>query len=145
MAAPTTAARPGSSPRVTVVGGNAAAPPNLGGVNSVSLIGRLAEPPEMRVSDTGEDVCAMRLAVPRVARGGRREPGVVYVEVTTSGWQAREVHDALAIGSRVGVAGRIELDEWITPEGERRSRYEVMADQLELLDPPPERRAPEAA
>ena len=111
----------------------------------MSLIGRLAEPPEMRVSDSGEDVCAMKLAVPRVGRGGAREPGVVYVEVTTSGWQAHEIHSALAVGGRVGVTGRIELDEWITPDGERRSRYEVMADQLELLDPPPGRAEPEAA
>jgi single-strand DNA-binding protein len=115
-------------------------------VNSVSLIGRLTEPPEMRVSDAGEDVCAMKLAVPRVGRGGVREPGVVYVEVTTSGWGAHEVHDALTVGGRIGVTGRIELDEWVTPEGERRSRYEVMADQLEVLDPPPPDPAePEAA
>ena len=110
----------------------------------MSLVGRLAEPPELRVADSGEEVCSMRVAVPRVARGGMREPGVVYVDVTTSGWQAREVCDSLAIGDRVGVAGRIELDEWITPEGEHRSRHEVQADQLELLDPPPEE-APEEA
>ena len=85
----------------------------------------------------------MRLAVPRVGRGGSREPGVVYVEVVTSGWQAREIHDALSVGGRVGVAGRIELDEWVTPQGERKSRYEVLADQLELIDPP--RRAPPEA
>jgi single-strand DNA-binding protein len=103
-------------------------------VNSVSLIGRVAAPPEMRTGESGEEVCAMRLAVPRIARGGGREPGVVYVEVTSSGWQAREIHAALAVGARVGVAGRIALEEWIEPGGERRSRYEVMADQLELLD-----------
>ena len=102
----------------------------------MSLIGHLADPPELRTSETGEDVCAMRVAVPRVARGGQREPGVVYVEVTTSGPRAREIHAAVAIGVRIGVAGRIDLDEWIAPGGERRSRYEVQADQLELLDPP---------
>ncbi|MEA2474870.1 MAG: Single-strand binding protein family [Thermoleophilaceae bacterium] len=96
----------------------------------------------MRTGEDGEDVCAMRLAVPRVARGGGREPGVVYVEVTTSGWQAREIHEALAVGARVGVAGRIALEEWVDPGGQRRSRYEVMADQLELLDPPPGGAAP---
>jgi single-strand DNA-binding protein len=133
------------APARPVVAGTGARLANTGGVNSVSLIGRLAEPPELRISDDGAEICAMRLAVPRVARGGMREPGVVYVEVTTSGWQAREIHDALLVGARIGVAGRIELDEWITPEGERVSRHEVMADQLELLDPPPERRAPEAA
>jgi single stranded DNA-binding protein len=106
-------------------------------VNSVSLIGRVAEPPEMRTGESGEDVCAIRLAVPRMGRGGIREPGVVYVEVTTSGWQSLEIHAALRVGARVGVAGRIALEEWIDDGGERRSRYEVMADQLELIDPPP--------
>jgi single-strand DNA-binding protein len=106
-------------------------------VNSVSLIGRLAEPPELRVAENGQEVCAMRLAVPRVARGGMREPGVVYVVVTTCGWQAREICDSVAVGGRIGVSGRIEMDEWVTPEGETRFRCEVMADQLELLDPPP--------
>jgi single stranded DNA-binding protein len=105
-------------------------------VNSVSLIGRVAEPPELRTGEDGEQVCAMRLAVPRVARGGIREPGVVYVEVTTSGWQAPDIHDALVMGGRVGVAGRIALEEWTSPDGRRHSRYEVMADQLEILDPP---------
>jgi single-stranded DNA-binding protein len=79
----------------------------------------------------------MRLAVPRVSRAGTREPGVVYVEVTTSGWRAHEVFEALAIGGRVGVTGRLVLEEWVAPDGRRRSRYEVTADQLELLDPPP--------
>ena len=95
----------------------------------------------MRTGDEGQDVCAVRLAVPRVARGGFREPGVVYVEVTTDGWQAGEIHSALVLGGRVGVTGRIALEEWVDDDGRRQSRYEVMADQLELLDPPPDGRA----
>lgn len=91
----------------------------------------------MRTGEAGEAVCVMQLAVPRVSRGGSREPGVVYVEVTTGGWQAHEVFEALAIGGRVGVTGRLVLEEWVAPNGERQSRYEVTADQLELLDPPP--------
>ena len=118
---------------------------NTGGVNSVSLIGRVAEPPEMRTGESGEEVCAMRLAVPRVARGGLPEPGVVYVEVTTTGWQSVEIHAALRVGARVGVAGRISLEEWTDEDGRRRSRYEVLADQLELLDPPPDGSAAESA
>ena len=47
----------------------------------------------------------------------------------------------VASGMRIGVSGRLELDEWIEPGGERRSRYEVMADQLEVLDAPPPRGA----
>ena len=96
----------------------------------------------MRTGAEGEAVCAMRLAVPRFARGGMREPGVVYMEVTCSGWQAQEIQAALVVGGRVGVTGRIALEEWTDADGRRRSRYEVMADQLEILDPPPEGVAP---
>ena len=84
----------------------------------------------------------MRVAVPRVSRGGIREPGVVYVEVVVTGLRASDVCEAAAVGGRIGVSGRIEPDERPGPDGERDSRYEVMADQLELLDLPAE---PEAA
>jgi single-strand DNA-binding protein len=106
-------------------------------VNSVSLIGALTEPPELRTRDDGEEVCELRLAVPRFARGGTREPGVVYVVVTTGGLSARDVSESIVVGGRVGATGRLETQEWVGPDGERRFRWEVMADQLELLDPPP--------
>ena len=106
-------------------------------MNSVNLIGSVVEDPEVRVSPVGEAQCALRIAVPRVAGSGFREPGVVYVEVVASGLRARELADEVRHGMRIGVSGRLELDEWIEPDGERRARYEVMADQLEVLDPPP--------
>ncbi|MDQ3935888.1 MAG: single-stranded DNA-binding protein, partial [Actinomycetota bacterium] len=77
--------------------------------------------------------------------GGVREPGVVYIEVVVSGLRASDVCDAAAVGGRIGVCGRIEPDERSGPDGERSSRYEVMADQLELLDPLDLPAEPEAA
>ena len=32
--------------------------------------------------------------------------------------------------------GRLRLNEWTTPDGERRSRTQVVADTAEFLDPP---------
>ena len=106
-------------------------------MNSVNLIGRLVGPPVLRVAATGAQVCSMRVAVPRFQPGGLREPGVVQVEVTTTGLRARELAEEVVEGMRVGVSGRLDLDEWTDPDGERHSRYEVMADQLEVLDLPP--------
>ena len=80
----------------------------------------------------------MRLAVPRHARGGRREPGVVYVAVTTFGLEARDCAERLRRGDRIGVTGRIEQDRHRTSEGWRVD-HSVLIDQLDL---PPERKEP---
>jgi single-strand DNA-binding protein len=107
-------------------------------MNSVNLVGRLVGAPELRAGATGDHVCVMRLAVPRFRPSGLREPGVVFVEVAATGLRARELAAGVVDGMRVGVSGRLDLDEWVDAEGERRSRYEVMADQLEVLDDPPQ-------
>jgi single-strand DNA-binding protein len=116
--------------------GSAAPPANSGGVNSVNLIGRLVDDPVARTAPGGEEQCALRLAVPRVGDGGLREPGVVYVEVVVRGLRALDLLEQVRGGARIGVSGRLELDEWTEDDGQQRARYEVLADQLEVLDAP---------
>jgi single-stranded DNA-binding protein len=90
-------------------------------VNAVSLIGQVVGEPELRTNRASAPQCTMRLAVPRRSREGRREPGVVYVDVTTFGTEAQECAERLREGSTVGLAGR--LDE----------AGHVLIDQLDLL------------
>src|SRR5205085_9207631 len=67
------------------------------GVNSVSLVGQLTADPQLRTNRTGTDECRMRIAVQRRQRGGDPDTGVVYVEVTTHGRDAREMrHSTIA-------------------------------------------------
>jgi single-stranded DNA-binding protein len=73
----------------------------------------------------------MRLAVRRHARSGRREPGVVYLAVTTFGLEARDCAERLRRGDRIGVTGRIEQDRHRTPEGWQVD-HSVLIDQLDL-------------
>lgn len=79
-------------------------------VNAVSLTGRVVGEPELRRNRAGTDECRIKLAVPRYARSGRREPGVVYVDVTTFGEEARQCAARLAEGATVGLSGRLEDD-----------------------------------
>lgn len=97
-----------------------------------TLIGTLTDDPELRKSRTGGDVCLMRIAVPRRRRSGRREPGVVYVDVAAYGADARESAERLKQGDTLGLSGRIERDEYRTPDGERRVDHAVLIDQLDL-------------
>jgi len=94
-------------------------------MNVVSLVGTLTADPTVRVNRAGHDECRMRLAVPRRSRNGSPQPGVVYVDVTTFGPDARACADRLRLGSRVGLSGRLDDDP---PEG-----IGVLIDQLDFL------------
>ncbi|MDQ3933689.1 MAG: single-stranded DNA-binding protein [Actinomycetota bacterium] len=107
-------------------------------MNSVALTGTLIEDPRLHEDDAEPVRCRMRIAVPRHARGGQREPGVVYIAVTTFGLEARDCAERLRRGDRIGVTGRIEQDRHHTPEGWRVD-HSVLIDQLDL---PPEQKEP---
>jgi single-stranded DNA-binding protein len=95
-------------------------------MNAVSLTGTLTADPELQETRNSLPRCTMRLAVPRHARGGAREPGVVYVFVTTFGEDARECVRRLKNGSRVGLVGRLDSDD-------PRESAGVLIDQLDYL------------
>jgi single-stranded DNA-binding protein len=103
-------------------------------VNNVNLIGALVGEPELAIDRDGAYVCAMQVAVQRRGPTGDPEPGVIYVDVTTYGRQARRCADELSAGQRVGVAGRLERDDSLDSRGPRRSRWEVHAYQVDLID-----------
>jgi single-stranded DNA-binding protein len=81
----------------------------------------LIDEPKLRTNRVGIEECRMRLAVPRRARDGRREPGIIYVDVTTFGLEAQECADRLSQGACVGISGRLD-DE-----------HGILIDQLDFL------------
>jgi single stranded DNA-binding protein len=103
-------------------------------VNNVNLIGSLVGDPELSLDRDGRDVCAMQLAVQRRGPTGEPEPGVIYIDVIAYGDQARTCAQQLSAGQRVGVAGRLERDDSLDSRGPRRSRWEVHAYQVDMLD-----------
>jgi single-stranded DNA-binding protein len=103
-------------------------------VNNVSLIGSLVGDPELTADHRGRDVCVMQLEVPRRSREGELRPGVIYVDVTAFGEQARSCASDLAAGLRIGISGTLERDDSLESRGPRRSRWEVHAHQVELID-----------
>ena len=102
-------------------------------MNNVSLLGFLVGDPELTVDTSGRDVCVMQLAVPRRSLTGDSEPGVVYVDVAAFGRQARLCADELAAGARIGVSGTLEREDSLD-HGPRRSRWEVHAYQVDIID-----------
>jgi single-stranded DNA-binding protein len=126
------------APRAPSIGGNVSCRPRFG-LNNVSLIGTLVTDPELVSGSTQDQICVMRIEVPRRGVAGELEPGVIYVDVRALGALAAKCMEDLAAGDRVGVSGTLERDDSLDSRGPRRSRWEVNAQQVDLLDA--ERRA----
>ena len=102
-------------------------------MNSINLTGRLTADPELRETQSGAPVGNMRIAVARRRGRDGEDRGAVFVDVVTFGGLAQVCGEHLEKGRQVAVSGRLELDEWETDAGERRSRHKVIADEVEFL------------
>jgi single-strand DNA-binding protein len=59
-----------------------------------------------------------------------------YVDVTVWDKQAEICKKYLTKGGSVYVEGRLQLDEWTTAEGQKRSKLRVRADRVQFLGAP---------
>jgi len=67
------------------------------------------------------------------AQDGTAKEEVCYVAAVVWGRQAETCRDYLSKGAPVFVEGRLQLDQWEGPEGEKKSRMRVRADRVQFL------------
>jgi single-strand DNA-binding protein len=80
-------------------------------------------------------VADLRLAInrrTRTAEGERRE-SVTFVDVTAWGRQAEVICEYFTKGQPIFVEGWLRLDEWTSPDGQRRSKLCVVLEAFEFL------------
>lgn len=112
-------------------------------INRVNLTGRLTRDPELRSTSGGTAVLAFSLAVNdrrRDPRTGEWEDVPNFVDCTVFGRRAESLQRFLAKGSLVAVDGRLRYSSW-EKDGQRRSKLEVVAEDIELMGQPPQQRA----
>ena len=100
------------------------------GLNTIQLIGRLADQPRLDTSTSGKQVCRMRLGVP----GVNRDDTPVLIDLEAWNTLAEACGSQLENGRRLAVTGRIAHDQWQTSDGQKRQRHYVVADTVEFLD-----------
>jgi single-strand DNA-binding protein len=106
-----------------------------GDINRVTLVGRLTRDPELRHLPSGSPVLQLGLAV----NGRQKDDAGNWVDkpnffdVKVFGNQAEMLSQHLAKGRRVGIDGRLDWSSWET-DGQKRSKVEVVAFQVQFLD-----------
>jgi single-strand DNA-binding protein len=100
--------------------------------NSVTVVGNVTRDPELRFTPSGAAVATFGLAWNRRSTNarGETEEQVSFFDVTCWRQLAENVAESLAKGSRVVVYGRLEQRSWETNDGEKRSKVEIIADDV---------------
>lgn len=103
--------------------------------NKVILLGNLTRDPELRYTPNNAPVCSFDLAVNRsfTTQAGERRDEVCYITIVTWGKQAETCAEYLSKGRPALVEGRLTQRSWETPEGQKRSKHEVVADRVQFL------------
>lgn len=102
-------------------------------MNKVSLIGNITKDPELRSTQSGLSMCSFTLAVGRRYRGPDGERETDFIPVTAWRKLAELVCRHTKKGSRIAVAGAIQSRSYEDKDGNRRTVYEVVADEVEFL------------
>ncbi len=107
----------------------------MAGFNKIILIGNLTRNIELRYTPSGTPVGSFGLAVNRrFKQGDELKEEVCYVDVVTFGKQAENASKYLSKGSKVTVEGRLQQRRWETETGDKRSKHEVVAENILYLD-----------
>jgi single-strand DNA-binding protein len=106
--------------------------------NRVLLMGNLTRNPEIRYTPSGTAVADLGLAVNEnfKNKAGETVEQTCFVDVVVWGRQAETAAEYLHKGSPVFVEGRLQLDQWESQEGEKRSKLRVRADRVQFLGSP---------
>ncbi|MDH3754839.1 MAG: single-stranded DNA-binding protein [Acidimicrobiia bacterium] len=97
--------------------------------NTVTVVGNVTRDPELRFTPSGAAVTTFGVAWNRKGRDGQ-EDQVSFFDVTCWRQLAENVSESLTKGSRVVVYGRLDQRSWENQDGDKRSKVEIIADDV---------------
>lgn len=101
--------------------------------NTVDIVGNITRDPELRFTPGGMAVAQFGVAVNRRRQNRQTNEWIEetsFFDVVTYGTLAENVAESLLRGARVIVTGRLEQRSWETQEGDKRSKVEIVADEV---------------
>lgn len=102
-------------------------------MNHIVLIGRLAADPELKTTQSGVPVCSFRIAVDRRFTGSDGQRQADFIPCVAWRQAAEFVARYFTKGKFIGVQGSLQSRSYEDRDGNKRTVYEVMCDQVEFV------------
>jgi single-strand DNA-binding protein len=101
--------------------------------NYVTLVGNVTRDPELRFTPSGQATANFGLAVNRSWQNRQTqawEEATSFFDIVCWASLAENASESIRKGTRLLVTGRLEQRSWETGEGEKRTKVEVIADEI---------------
>lgn len=105
-------------------------------INRVNITGNLTRDPELRATQAGTAILAFGVAVNDRRKNGQTgewEDYPNFVDCKLFGNRASAVAQYLAKGAKVAIEGKLSYSAWEAQDGTKRSKLEVIVDELEFM------------
>ena len=102
-------------------------------MNNVSLIGRLTADPELKNSQNGTAYVRFSIAVDR-QYSRDKEKQTDFINIVAWKGTAEFVCKYFTRGQRIGITGRIQTSSYTDQNGNKRSSFDVVANDVEFVE-----------
>lgn len=104
-------------------------------VNKVILVGRLGRDPETRYTGGGQAVANFSMATDESYKdkNGEKQKRTEWHKIVVWGKLAEIAQQYLKKGSLIFIEGRIQSREWQDKEGQKRTSFEIVANNFRML------------
>ena len=105
-------------------------------INKAFISGNLTRDPELRSTQSGMSILGFGVAVNerrKNSQTGEWEDYANFIDCTLFGKRAESLSNILSKGMKVAIEGRLRWTQWSTDDGQKRSKVEVIVDEVELM------------
>lgn len=103
-------------------------------LNKAFIIGNLTRDPELKALPSGTKVCSFSLATNRIFKDkeGQRQESTDFHNVVAFAKLGELAAQYLKKGQQALVEGRIQTRSWDAPDGQKKYRTEIIADNVQF-------------
>jgi single-strand DNA-binding protein len=108
-------------------------------LNRAMIIGNLTRDPELRYTQTGRAVASFAIATNRTwvdPTSNEKQEATEYHDIVAWGKLAEVCNQILKKGYKVFVEGRLQTRNWEAQDGAKRTKTEIVAENMMLISRP---------
>ncbi len=103
--------------------------------NKVVLVGNLTRDIELRYAQSGTGIANTAIATSRkFTANGEKKEEVMFIDITFFGRSAEIANQYLRKGSKILVDGRLNFDQWVDQNGQKRNKHSIVVENMQMLD-----------